>query len=110
SLEDLACPCSSGFVCCEKVCVAEGSCGGDKLTVPGPDAAGSSMPAPSSTSSGATTSPSIAFPPSDTGTTGASSTHRGSTGGVTRSERSSASAGSESSTESSGSHLQSSSD
>jgi len=35
SLEDLACPCATGFVCCDKVCVAEGSCGGDKLTVVG---------------------------------------------------------------------------
>jgi len=30
SIEDLGCPCASGFVCCDKVCVAEGACGAAK--------------------------------------------------------------------------------
>ncbi|MGO8993802.1 MAG: kelch repeat-containing protein [Polyangiaceae bacterium] len=44
SLEDLACPCASGFVCCEQVCVAEGSCGDGKLSVAGSDDAASDLP------------------------------------------------------------------
>ncbi len=56
SLEDLACPCATGFVCCDKECVAEGSCGGAKLVVDGSDDAGGGVPG--FTPAGSETSPS----------------------------------------------------